>query len=80
MYTMYSTNCNLIYFYRRWSMEKFKLPNINEEKTLLKTIRIKQTNMEKLEELAKKTGLSINRLINECIEYALINLDDSNLK
>ncbi len=36
--------------------------------------------MEKLEELAKKTGLSINRLINECIEYALINLDDSNLK
>ena len=52
MYTMYSTNCNLIYFYRRWSMEKFKLPNINEEKTLLKTKGIRRISQK-------------NRLINK---------------
>ena len=61
-------------------MEKFILPNAKDEKTVLKSIRIKQTIMEKLEEISKKTDLSVNRLINECIEFALKNLDETSIK
>lgn len=55
-------------------MEKFNIPNIDNEKTVLKTIRIKLTTLNKLEDLAKNNNISVNRLINECIEYALKNL------
>ena len=56
-------------------MEKFKLPNIEEEQSVLKTIRIKYSTLKKLEELSKESDLSINRIINECIEFALNNLE-----
>ena len=46
-------------------MKKFKIPNIENEKTVLKTIRIKYSLIEK---------------INECIEYALKNLNIRNIK
>ena len=55
-------------------MVEFKLPNLNKEKTVLKTIRLKSATLKQLEELSKNTNLSVNRLINECIEFALINL------
>ena len=55
-------------------MAKFKIPNI-DEKTVLKTIRIKSSTLQKIEELAQKNNISINKLLNECIEFALNNLD-----
>ena len=55
-------------------MPKFKIPNI-DEKSVLKTIRIKSSTLQKIEELAQKNNISINRLLNECIEFALNNLD-----
>lgn len=55
-------------------MNKFKLPNIKEEKSVLKTIRLKRSTLQKIELLSKQENLSINRIINECIEYALNNL------
>ncbi len=61
-------------------MEKFKIPNRNEEKTILKTFRIKYTTLTKLEELSQKSDISVNRLVNECIEYALLNLENDNKK
>lgn len=61
-------------------MKDFKLPNIQEEKTILKTIRIKSTTLYKIEELSKKHNLSINRIVNECLEYALDNLTDNKPK
>jgi len=33
-----------------------------------------------IEELSKKSGLSVNRLINECIEFALENLPEEKIK
>ena len=57
-------------------MKNFKLPNTCEEKSVLKTIRIKGITLKMLEEIAKKSNLSLNRLINECIEYALNNLHE----
>jgi len=61
-------------------MEKFKLPDLDSERTVLKTIRLKSATLEKIEALSKKTNISMNRLINECIEFALNNLTDKDLK
>ncbi len=57
-------------------MEKFKIPTIQEEKTMLKTIRIKVSTYKKIEDLSSKHNISMNKLINDCIEYALNNLED----
>lgn len=61
-------------------MKEFKLPNMNEEKSVLRTIRLKFITSQKLEKLSKKSNISVNRLINECIEFALDNLTDNDLK
>lgn len=60
-------------------MKEFKLPNLDEEKTVLKTIRLKYLTLQKIEELSKQTDISVNRLINECIEFALNNLTKEDL-
>lgn len=57
-------------------MEKFKIPTIQEEKTMLKTIRIKVPTYNRIETLATKHNISMNKLINDCIEYALNNLEE----
>ncbi len=61
-------------------MKNFELPNIEDEQTVLKTIRIKLATLKKVEEVSKESNLSINRIINECIEFALNNLNDTPLK
>ena len=61
-------------------MKEFKLPNLDDEKSVLKTIRLKYATLQKVEELSKKSDISVNRLINECIEFALNNLTDEDLK
>ena len=61
-------------------MEKFKLPNIIEEKSVLKTIRLKYATLKKIEEISTKNNISVNRLINECINYALNNIEFDNCK
>lgn len=61
-------------------MEKFTLPNLDEEQSVLKTIRLKQYTISKINELSKKTNISVNRLLNECIEFALRNLSEEDLK
>lgn len=60
-------------------MKDFKLSKTNEEKSILKTIRIKMKTLEKIEKLSRETNLSINKIINECIEYALNNLVDEEI-
>ncbi len=61
-------------------MKEFKLPNVEDEKSILKTIRIKFSTLKKVEKLSKKSNLSVNRIINECIEYALENLNEEEKK
>jgi hypothetical protein len=61
-------------------MEKFELPNLEEEQTALKTIRIKLSTLKKVDKLSKDTNISVNRLLNECIEFALNNLTEKDLK
>lgn len=57
-------------------MNDFKLPKSNDEKSVLKTIRLKSSTLKKIESLSRKSNLSVNRIINECLEYALNNLSD----
>ena len=57
-------------------MKKFKIPNADDEKTVLKTIRIRKSVLEEIEKLSVKHNVSINRLINESILFALENLEE----
>ena len=60
-------------------MKEFKLPNIEDEQSVLKTIRIKLATLKKIEKLSEDSNLSVNRIINECIEFALDNLDEKSI-
>ena len=57
-------------------MNQFRLPNTFEEKSILKTIRIKKVTLNKIESLSRENNISINRIVNECIEFALDNLSE----
>ena len=61
-------------------MKEFKIPNIEEEKSILKTIRLKFKTLQRIERLSKNINISVNRLLNECIEFALDNLPEEKLK
>ncbi len=60
-------------------MEKFKINNIKDNKSELKTFRIKTELLTRIEELSNKYNISINRLVNQCIEYSLNNLEEDNI-
>lgn len=53
-------------------MAKFKIDKdkINE-KTINRTIRIKESTFNKLMDLSNGNEVSFNKVVNECIEYAL---------
>lgn len=61
-------------------MKDFKLPNVSNEKSVLKTIRLKYETLQRIEELSKQSNISVNRLINECIKFALNNLNTNDIK
>ena len=49
-----------------------------EEKisSINRTIRIKPDVFDKLMEVSEKTGVSFNKVVNQCLDYALENLDE----
>lgn len=57
-------------------MKKFIIPNIEEKNTITKTIRIKRNVANKLESLAVQNNITFNRLVNECIDFALENMEE----
>lgn len=61
-------------------MHKFIIPNIEEENTITKTIRIRRSTANKLENLAVNNNITFNRLVNECIDYALQNMEEDTKK
>lgn len=58
-------------------MKKFKIekhpPKIS---SINRTIRLKPDNFEKLMQLSEKNDISFNKVINQCVEYALENLEE----
>ena len=57
-------------------MDPFKI-DTNEQKisSVSRTIRLKAETFDKINELNLKTGVSFNKIINQCIEYALANME-----
>ncbi|MGI6152969.1 MAG: ribbon-helix-helix domain-containing protein [Christensenellaceae bacterium] len=58
-------------------MDKFKINTENVKiSSINRTIRIKPEHFDKIMELSEKTGVSFNKIVNQCIEYALQNIDE----
>lgn len=58
-------------------MKPFKIDTSEEKNTSVsRTIRMKSSTFDAIEELNRKTGVSFNRIVNQCIEYALANYSE----
>ena len=58
-------------------MGKLVIKNDSEKiSSINRTIRIKPDCFEKLMSLSEKHGISFNKVVNQCLEYALENLDE----
>lgn len=56
-------------------MAKFKIDKEKlNAKSINRTIRIIPEVYDQLSEISKNTGVSFNKVINECIEYALSHM------
>ena len=56
-------------------MAKFKIDGEKlNNKSLNRTIRLKKETYEKIVKLSEENGVSINKVINECIDYALSHM------
>ena len=53
-------------------MDSFKL-DTSEKKmsSVSRTIRMKEETFDRISEINLKTGVSFNRIVNQCLEYAL---------
>lgn len=58
-------------------MESFKI-DTSEQKisSISRTIRMKAEVFDRINELNRKTGVSFNKIVNQCIEYALDHYDE----
>lgn len=58
-------------------MDKFKVNNDTERITSIsRTIRFKLETYDKLELLSEEYKISFNKLVNQCVNYALENLEE----
>ncbi len=60
-------------------MKKFKPTNKHEK--IVITIRIDDYKVEQLDDIANKVNISRNELINQCLDFAIMNIefkDDDN--
>ena len=59
-------------------MDKFKIKNDNEKNASInRTIRINVKVFDKIMYLSEKNNISFNKVVNQCLEYAIENLDDA---
>ena len=57
-------------------MDKFMITkNENKISSINRTVRFKPEHFEKLSELSAETGVSFNKILTQCIEFALSRLD-----
>lgn len=59
-------------------MDSFKL-DTSEKKmsSVSRTIRMKEETFDRICEINLKTGISFNRIVNQCIEYALERYEEA---
>ena len=57
-------------------MKKFKIDKEPEKiSSINRTIRLKPENFDKLMMLSEESGVSFNKIVNQCIEFAIENLE-----
>ncbi len=61
-------------------MDKYTLPNLKDEQTIMKSIRIKQGLLNRVYKLSEQTNIPVNRLITDFIEHCLNNLSEDDIK
>ena len=62
-------------------MDKFTIvKEENRISSINRTVRFKPEHFERLTELSAQTGVSFNKILTQCIEFALSRLDDSDEK
>ena len=58
-------------------MEKFILDTEDHKmSTISRTIRMKEETFDRINEINRKTGVSFNKIVNQCIEYALARYEE----
>ena len=58
-------------------MEGFRIDTSDEKiSSVSRTIRIKAETFDKINEINMKTGVSFNKIVNQCIEYVLKNYEE----
>ena len=58
--------------------QPLKKPLLNDK--IVISIRLEEQKLKELDELAGKTDISRNELINQCIEFALNNLEENDIR
>ena len=59
-------------------MEKFKIDTSDQKLTTVsRTIRMKEETFDRINALNRQTGVSFNKIVNQCIEYALKHYEES---
>lgn len=60
-------------------MEKFIIDKSDRKmSSISRTIRMKEETFDRINEINRLTGVSFNKIVNQCIEYALANYDEAN--
>lgn len=58
-------------------MGTFIINKDNEKfSSINRTIRFKAKHFDKIVDISEKTGVSFNKIVNQCLEYALKNLEE----
>ena len=59
-------------------MEKFVIDKTDRKmSSISRTIRMKEETFDRINEINRQTGVSFNKIVNQCIEYALAHYDEN---
>ena len=74
MYILFNASDDYNMYVGGDEMQPFRIDK-NEEKisSVSRTIRMKSSTYDRIEELNIKTGVSFNKIVNQCLVYALNN-------
>lgn len=57
-------------------MENFVIDTSDRKmSSISRTIRMKEETFDRINEINRQTGVSFNKIVNQCIEYALAHYD-----
>lgn len=58
-------------------MEKFVIDKTDRKmSSISRTIRMKEETFDRINEINRQTGVSFNKIVNQCIEYALAHYEE----